>query len=314
MKQMNLKSAAAAVLLTGLFAGGAFGQTTQPVTVPRSEQFEITNAAGKPYRISIAQPTGKQPDAGFAVLYVLDANGFYATAVEATRFQQGNVPCVVVGIGYPQEKLDMARRYWDFTPWTSQEHIAIRKLNRGTEGFVEPSGTGGEEEFFQFLQTVVKPQVENRFKIDPAKQVLFGHSLSARFVLHTLAKHPTAFSFYCAASPSIWWDGSSVVGEIESYLKSNEPKPAGVLITVGEYEQKPSPGTSPDRAAFFAAAKMVDNARAMGERLTAGGVNATFIEYSDENHGTVVPLALSRAIYLALKPPNSSSPGRTNMR
>lgn len=282
----------------------ACAQTTRPVEVPRAEQFDLTNAAGKPYRISIAMPAGKPPENGFGVLYVLDANGFYATAVEATRFQQGNLPCVVVGVGYPQEKLDMARRYWDFTPWTSAEHIAIRKLNRGTEGFVEPEGTGGEEEFFAFLDQTLRPMVESRFKIDPTRRALLGHSLSARFVLHTLAKHPTAFDYYLAASPSVWWDGESVRKELADYLADTSAKrPGGVMITVGEYEQKPSASASPDRAAFFAKAKMVDNARSVAEQLKAAGLNVDFNEYAGENHGSVVPMAIARGVRFAFTAP-----------
>ncbi|MGC4030653.1 MAG: alpha/beta hydrolase-fold protein [Tepidisphaeraceae bacterium] len=293
-----IKRVLASVVLC--FSAVAGAQTTRPVEVPRAEQFDLNNAAGKPYRISIATPAGKPPEGGFGVIYVLDANGFYATAVEATRFQQGVVPCVVVGVGYPQEKLDMARRYWDFTPWTSAEHIAIRKLNRGSEGWVEPDGTGGEEEFFAFLDQTLRPIVEGRFKIDPTRRAIFGHSLSARFVLHTLAKHPTAFDYYLAASPSIWWDGESVRTELTNYLADASAKrPGGVMITCGEYEQKPSATATPDRAAFFAKAKMVDNARDVAAQLKAAGLNVDFNEYAGENHGSVVPMAIARGVRFA---------------
>lgn len=297
-----------------LAAGAAVAQTpaTRPVVMPGAEEFDLTSATGKPYRITIATPREPAPAAGYAVLYVLDANAFYATAVEAVRFQQKNVPCVVVGVNYPSERLDMARRYWDFTPPTSAEHIAIRKLNRGTEGFVEPSGTGGQGEFFAFLQDTLRPAVNAKFKTDPARQCLFGHSLSARFTLHVLATRPDAFSYYLAASPSVWWDAESLKPEIADYLKRPDaPKPAGVMITVGEYEQAVPPGTPPDRVAFLNAAKMVDNARQTADTLKAAGIDTVFVEWPGENHGSGLPMAISRGVRFALRTiPPTTAPAR----
>ena len=292
-------------------AGAAVAQTTQPVAIPRTEQFDVLGPGGKTYRITIATPRERQPDAGYAVFYQLDANAGFATAVEAVRFQQNNVPALVVGIHHPQEKLDQARRYKDYTPHTSQENLAIRRLTPGSEGYVEPGGTGGQDEFLAFLETTVKPAIAARYKTDPTREAIFGHSLSARFVLHVLATRPEAFDYYLAASPSVWWDKGSVIGEIERFVQTPDAKkPAGVMITVGEYEQKPSPGTPPDRAAFFAAAKMVDNAKLVADKLKAAGVRTMFVEYPDENHGTVLPAAISRGVRFAFGPGPATQPSR----
>lgn len=278
-----------------------------PVTLPRTTQFDLDAPNGLRYRIFIGEsapePGAQPPESGYAVLYVLDGNAMFATALEAARFQQGLVPTLIVGIGYPQDRTtDVQRRYRDFTPPTPDERI----WSSTSSPRAKPEQTGGEEAFLDFLETVVKPQIARRYSVDSSRQAIFGHSLAGRFVLHTLFTRPQAFTHYIAASPSIWWDDRSVLAEAGRFIARRRPDdpPIALLMTAAEYEQRPAPGTSAARAEFFAMARMVDNARELAGRLAPladRGVSAEFIEYKDENHGSVVPFALSRAMRFALK-------------
>lgn len=273
-----------------------------PVTVPHSQQFDLTAPNGKVYRIFIAEPKAPAPASGYAVLYVLDANAMFLTAVDAVRFQHGLIPTVVVGIGYPTDKtLDEDRRYYDYTPVTPPEHL----LRSTTEPPVKPGGTGGQDQFLQFIQNTVKPEIQRRFNIDPARQAIFGHSLAGRFVLHVLFTHPELFHDYIAASPSIWWDNASILQEAKTFAAHRNPDspPAGLLLTVGEMEQKFAPGTPKPRADFLTQARMVDRARELSELLKPLPlIRVSFTEFPDENHGSVVPTAISRAVRFALQP------------
>lgn len=272
------------------------------VTIPRSQQFDLQSADGRPYRIFLAEPKSPPPVSGYAVFYVLDANAMFMTAVDAVRFQHGLIPAIVVGIGYPtDETIDQDRRYYDFTPLTPPERI----LHSATEPPVKEGGTGGEEKFFRFIQETVKPEIARHFKVDEKRQVIFGHSLAGRFVLHVLFTHPDSFANYIAASPSIWWDNRSIFDEAKLFASERNGKiePLGLLITVGEMEQKATPGTPQARADFLTQAKMVDNARELSDQLRPlkdNGLRDIFVDYPEENHGSVVPFAISRGVRMAL--------------
>lgn len=304
------------LLLSLCFALPALGETRTgpaaaaaedaPVVIPHSRQFDLRTSDGRVYRILVAEPAGKAPAAGYATLYVLDANAMFVTAVEATRFQHGLIPTLVIGIAYPTgAKLDYQRRFYDYTPVTPAEYI----LRSTTEPEVRAAGTGGQEKFFDFIQNTLKPEIARRYPVDPSNQSIFGHSLAGRFVLHLLFTHPDSFNNYLAASPSIWWDNASVLNEAAEFIKIAKSQKSNkkLMITVGEMEQKTTPATPAARAAFFAKARMVDNARALADRLaplSAKGLRTLFVEYAGENHGSVVPFAISRSVRFALALPS----------
>ncbi len=70
-----------------------------------SSQWDLTSKkSGLEYRIFIAEPVGAPPKEGYAVVYILDGNGYFATAAEAERIQElgGEIDsALIVGIGYP---------------------------------------------------------------------------------------------------------------------------------------------------------------------------------------------------------------------
>lgn len=290
-----------------------------PVVMVKSRQFEMRSKLGKAYRIFIAEPVRPAPPEGAPVVYVLDANAMFATVAEASRFQKNLTPAVVVGIGYPTDALlDADRRYYDYTPVTP-----VERLNQSpNEPQVKPGGTGGQDEFLAFIEDELKPAIATRVKIDPSRQALLGHSLAGRFVLHALFAKPGSFQTYLACSPSIWWGEGSLLEEEKEFVPaatgdgkhpesgvSSDVSPErrlNVLVTVGELEQKVSATTPPERATFLNRARMVDNARELADRLghlsKAHGLTIEFREFAGENHGSVLPTAISRGLNIALSP------------
>lgn len=275
---------------------------TQPVVLPRAAQFDLTGPGGRAYRVWVAEPSGAPtpPSAGgYATLVLLDANAMFATAVEAVRFQKGQVPTLVIGVGYPDDKtVDIQRRYRDFTPVTPAEHI----WSSGSPGEARavPEATGGEDEFLDFLEKTIRPTIATMYPLDDSRRAIFGHSLAGRLVLHAMFTRPASYTHYVAASPSIWWDARSIVKEAEAFRAKTDRPAVSLLMTAAEFEQTPTPGTSPERQKFFAMARMVDSARELAESLNAGGVPATFVAFPNENHGSVVPAAISRSLRFAL--------------
>ncbi len=93
------------------------------VMLQDTEQFCLiaTNRDQQTYQISVYVPKQIAPDEGFPVLYLLDGNAVFGTAVEAVRIQsqrteKTNVqPAIVVGIGYEIADAFSSRRFYDYT-------------------------------------------------------------------------------------------------------------------------------------------------------------------------------------------------------
>jgi len=287
----------------GVDAARAESPVAVPLVVRGAQQFDLRSAAGRDYRIFIAVPDRPAPVGGYGVLYVLDGNGMFLTAVEAVRAteRRPDVPrdqaTIVVGIGYPEGTNIGVERTYDLTPpGTASPRIKAR--------------SGGADQFLEFLQEQVKPEVAARFTIDPQRQGIFGHSFAGLFVLHALRRSPEAFTYWTAASPSIWFDREHIVVRLGDWAQSR-PKDAPqlhVLLTAAEYEQKLSPFAY-TRPHVAKAAEMlrergqVDSGREVARRLATGnGIQVAFSEIVDEDHGTVIPSAISRAVSMMLMP------------
>jgi predicted alpha/beta superfamily hydrolase len=278
----------------------------------------MRSKGGLDYTIFISAPKGPPPPGGFPVLYVVDGNAWFGLAAEVARLNEiEGGPSIVVGVGYAVHTLyDDARRNQDFTvgpppappPGSAGAHY------------------GGAPAFIDFLRHDLRDAVGKAYKIDPARQSLFGHSLGGWFALHVLFTAPDAFSTVVVASPAIWWDDKTLMAEEQAFAAKPPKNPPKVLITIGGFEQQLGPadtalmtkmyalnpaafhGATLDQAlaairASQAAHRMVDRAREMADLVRAAGVPADFAVFDGENHRSEVPAALSRALPLTLKSP-----------
>lgn len=238
----------------------------------------------------VAKPAAPPPPSGYPVIYLLDGNAVFGTAVEAMRAQgarpekTGAEPAVIVGIGYPTDAPFAAERYYDFTLPVSVEELPVRP-----NGAAWPEH-GGAESFLAFLEEELKPQIEAEFRIDSGRRTIVGHSLGGLFVLHALFTTPSSFRTYVAGSPSIHWNKRLLLEEERQFVARLDAQSSvvdiGVLLAVGELEQGHKSG-------------MNDNARQLFERLSAlesRGVRAQFKEFEGEGHVSVLPALISRAV------------------
>ncbi len=253
----------------------------RPAVIPNTEQIDLRSEQGREYRIFIAKPAGEAPPEGFPVIYMLDGNAVFGTAVEAARLQRGALgPVVVVAIGYPVDTpFDGIRRFWDLTPKTDAGKIPPH--------FNPKIVTGGQEEFLDFVIDRVRPEIEKRYPIDGSKQTLFGHSLGGYFVLYTLFNRPDAFQKYVAGSPSIWWNGRSILKDLEAFsrLPADRRRNVGLFVVVGQNE----PG------------HIVLDARNLITTLPP--IQNRYQEIQAEGHVSMLPAAINSALRFALGPP-----------
>lgn len=254
-----------------------------------ASQIDVTSRKGRNYRIFISVPSAPPPPDGFPVIYLLDGNASFATAMDTAALQMrrpggiGLSPGIVVGIGYPREApFDMERRTFDYL------------APGGNPGPVYK--VGGAAQFAEFIETELKPMLESSWPIDRTRQALFGHSFGGLFVLWSLFKQPEAFQAHVAASPSIWWNERAILAEADTYTqrKDTPAAKARLLITVGGLE----------RDIPFAGGKlnMVADAEALATRLRTQAeraVDVTYAEIAGESHMSVVPSAIGRGVRFA---------------
>jgi uncharacterized protein len=256
-----------------------------------------SSVSGREYRIMLATPQTPPPAAGYPVIYLLDAEMCFGTAVEAVRWQtkppKGYDPAVVVGIGYPS-RLDRVReRFLDYTTPADLGNLPVR-------GNGEPwPPLGGADAFLNFIEQELMPAVEARYPVDRSRQAFIGHSMGGFLVLHALFTRTPVFRTYVAGSPSIWWNGHALLEE-ESAFRQRLVERAETLKTA-----------DPERFLLIAAgghegggdSRMLENAMEMGARLSAleqPSLTVVVKELEGEGHISVVPALLAKGIRLSL--------------
>ncbi len=70
--------------------------------------------------------------------------------------------------------------------------------------------TGGSEKFIEFLAQEVKSMIAKNYRIND-DATLIGQSLGGLLATEILTKKPALFNRYLIVSPSIWWDGQSLL-------------------------------------------------------------------------------------------------------
>ncbi len=284
-----------------------------PLPMRGAVQFDLpSKISGRTYRILVFKPFAPPPSAGYPVVTVLDAALTFPTAAvtSGAMGMGGGAGALVVGVTYPtDDPLAPGKlRTRDLTWPTPLSRI------RPQPGQPAPKleDYGGGPEFYRFLTEELRPAIAAAWPVDPESQTLYGHSLGGLFTLSVLFEHPTAFRTFTASSPSIWWNRKALLKGEAAFARrviAREIEPR-VLITVGAEEQaplaKPPPGmTRAQMKRLLTAARMVDNARDLAERLLSlkggSGYQVRFQAFEQEDHMSVVPASLSRALMFALR-------------
>lgn len=310
MKARFARAGVLALAFAGFLAGGPARAQSAPAATPAPEVLIHTDVRemrstsnGRRYQIFTARPLQPAPPEGYVVIYVLDANIMFGTMVDAARSfsrRPYGRPTLVIGIGYPADLDAQRERAIDLTPSLTADPPA-------------DGATGGAEAFLAFVQRELKPDIESRFPVDRTSETLFGHSYGGLFTLYALVNDPALFDHYVAASPSIWFGDrlirkGNVRGRLGPKLRATQATPR-VLITAGEYEQTPDPSMPLGRGGGLPPADVlkeraqVDNGREFSTFLSGmPGVAAEFVLFPNEDHGSVIPAAISRGVRFALMP------------
>ncbi|MEM9555616.1 MAG: alpha/beta hydrolase-fold protein [Acidobacteriota bacterium] len=140
--------------------------------------------------VSEDEPAGDSPDdTRYPVVYLLDGDSLFPILAANHLFlayDDGLPEAVVVGIAYGSFERPINQRGHDFSaPADDAEEWQ-----------------GGAPAFHAFLENELLPTVEERYRVDPSRRVLFGQSRGGHFVLWSAFEHPDVFWGRIASNPS----------------------------------------------------------------------------------------------------------------
>lgn len=261
------------------------------------ERHVMQSADGRQrYRIEIAQPKRRAPEAGHPVLYMLDGNAAMAAiGPEDLQAAFADDSLVLVAMGYDvPTRNDVVARAYDYTPPVHQgADLVTRPTVRGRIG-------GGADHFLDFIRNHVKPLVESRVAIDHARETLWGHSYGGLFALYTLFTEPDAFDQYVAGGPSFWWHDGALLWYWKRFVPSrSDGKKVAILMGT---RPRHRPANDARAAEWQRMTEAVDR-RALVEQMTrglrAGGADVHARSFEQHGHGEMLRVSLEHALRAA---------------
>lgn len=262
--------------MAGALASFPITASAAPWQIERSDVLLLQGADGHDYRVMVSWPEGPPPAQGWPVLWLLDGeDNFAIAAMTARRLARARARSgIEEGVIVAVESGSLPRRILDYTPLVP--------------GYTIPAGSpasgqplGGGDAFLKFLNGTVRPEINRRWKIDPERQTLMGHSFGGLLALHALAKGD-GWSRYVAVSPSLWYGNGLVARETAAMSATSGKR---VLMATGEREGAPS-GSSGGIADIAAT-------------LSEHGVDARAAILPGQTHGSTMMAAMADGISLA---------------
>ncbi|AYV45622.1 esterase [Caulobacter flavus] len=247
--------------------------------------------SGRDYEVFVSLPASYEanPQRRYPVVFVTDADYAFPIIRQVARRVNLDGPVIeefiLVGLSYSRGDSGVVSRNRDYTPTPNGPRSASATVH----------GQGGA--YQAYLKNRVLPFVEQRFRADPARRVLLGHSYGGLLGAQILFTDPAMFHGYVLGSPSFWFDKRHIMTLEADYARAHKDLPADVFMYVGGYEA-PGPSsrntTGPD---------MVADVKTMERVLKSHGypglkVRSTVLE--DEDHLTVAPVGFTRALMAVL--------------
>ncbi|MFS1522799.1 alpha/beta hydrolase [Microbulbifer sp. 2304DJ12-6] len=213
-------------LLVQISAFAAVTKVDSSFEIKNSEIFSISSSVlGRKYDIYIKVPhdysNTENEKKTYPVLYLNDGPHTFKVASGVTHFRSMD-KAIVVGISFAHGENGQFSRVRDLTP----EHDKSWKSYK----------TGGALEYLAFIESEVLPFVEGKYRVDPQKRILAGHSLGGSFGTWVFLTKPELFSSYILTSPSLWWKGDAIFETEEHYAASNKHLKINIFYATGSLE------------------------------------------------------------------------------
>lgn len=256
-----------------------------PYEVLGSQVWNVPDpVSGRDYQVFLHLPPSyaSEPERRYPVLYVTDADYAFPIIRQIGRRLNGEGPRVeefiLVGLSYAIGDDPVVSRTRDYTA------TPVR-------------GGGGGPAYQAYLESEALPFIESRFRADPGRRILLGHSYGGLLGAQVLFSEPDLFSAYVLGSPSLWHGEDAIFAAETTYAEGHRDLPATVYMYVGEFE---SLGDGPryNRNHDMVA----DNRRFEGLLRSRNypALTLTSDVLEDEDHLSVAPRGFSEALMTLL--------------
>lgn len=253
-----------------------------------SETDFVTTCAlsGVEHAVTVALPFQYQRLDAAPLILCLDGAWTAGVVRDATRIMSmsDDAPqAIVAGVSFAndsmREYLRNRARWYTPTPWVPPEETGVTGVEAGE--------CGGALTLLAFLRDQLVPRLEADYRV--GERWLVGHSFSGLFGLRVLFAQPDLFAKYLLASPSIWWDGRTILDIEAQYAAGHDDLAASVFLSAGALENDQ----------FGQQYRMGSNVEELVARL--GARNHPSLELShavlpDESHNSTIGAAISRGL------------------
>jgi predicted alpha/beta superfamily hydrolase len=236
--------------------------------------------------IQYPKPSPKNPAMSYPVLYLLDGEShFDLVSQQCTYLSRWDVnvmpEMIVVGIVN-------TNRVRDLTP-THSVLDYFEKMDTSATSWLKPSG--GNENFFHFIEKELIPYINSHYKTQPFK-IFAGHSFGGITVVNSLLTRPELFNAYVAVSPSFWWDSSYLLKLANQKLKKGPTLDKILFCSDG------NEGVS-DKSTFHSNLLTFDS---LLSTRPLPGLIYKYVYYPEESHMTEPLFAYADALRFIFKP------------
>jgi len=260
-------------------------------------------ALGRRYPLLVSLPRGydAHPDRRYPVLFITDTNYAFPLVRSIARMVgdggDGLEDFILVGLGYAEGDTPQYSRRRDYTPTAAGARSATVS-DMPDRAVVH----GGAEDYRRFIRDEVFPFVAARYRADMDRRVFAGHSYGGLLATHMLLAEPSMFGKYILSSPSLWYDRRVMFAREQAYAREHDDLPAQVFLSIGGYETLAPDGR--DRRYNAEQDMLADNRRFAAALESRGypGLRIDTVEIADEDHLSVYPAAITRALRWAFPP------------
>lgn len=157
----------------------------------RGDYFRLdSQSVGRPFHIYVRFPEDySTQNRNYPVVYLLDGDSLFPILAANHLFltyDEGLTEAIVVGIAYGSFDSSINKRGYDFSAPSPDAK----------------SEQGGAAAFHNFLESELIPEIENRYRAEPSRRILFGQSRGGYMVLYSAFTHPDLFWGRIASNPT----------------------------------------------------------------------------------------------------------------
>jgi hypothetical protein len=270
------------ICLNGLIAQNAPLQQNQ-VHLENTEQFPIESkyVKNEKYIIQVGLPIGyKSSDKSYPVLYVLDGDKSFGMAKEITDWLSWDNEIkniIVVGISYGRgTNIWWEKRTRDYTQF------------KDTVYYYYPNAGGGDN-FLSFIKNELFPVINKNYRTKQDSNAIMGLSFGALLSSYVLFTQPDMFKYYIIISPSLFWNGNSILKTESDYFVKHKELNKTVYMAYGSQDDND-----------WVIGPTTELIRVIQEHKYASLIFITQV-FKGESHISVYPVALTHGLKTIFK-------------